>query len=74
VRRSHARLLETSHLVDEHGLVGCPGEGRDVDATRCLHCRELLVAVRASDGHLVEIRCNVPVRPVRSPWDLLAPR
>jgi hypothetical protein len=72
--RVDSRLLDTSHLVDEHGLVGCPRAGQDLDADRCLTCPELLVAVRASDGHLVEIRCNAPVRPARSPWDLLAPR
>jgi hypothetical protein len=69
--RDLGRWIDTSHLVDRHGLVGCPHLGRDVEASRCLTCPERLLVVRDSDGELQEIRCNPPPREVRSPWDLL---
>jgi hypothetical protein len=65
--------LDTTHLVDEHGLVGCPRAGEDVPASRCLSCAELLLAVRDADGQLIEIRCVPPTRTIRAPWDLIQP-
>ena len=64
-----------THLVDEHGLVGCPRLRRDVPVERCLECRELVDALRDPEGHLTEIRCRAEVRPV-SPhehWDPFGP-
>jgi hypothetical protein len=70
--RAHlARGIDTCHLVDREGLVGCPRAGHDVDVSRCLTCSELLLAVRDPDGRLVEIRCSPPPRDVRAPWQLL---
>jgi hypothetical protein len=68
-----ARGLDTCHLVDRDGLVGCPRVGHDVDAARCLTCSELLLAVRDRQGTVREIRCTPPPRDVRTPWDLLGP-
>jgi hypothetical protein len=66
-----ARGLDTCHLVERDGLVGCPRAGHDVAVGRCLTCRELLLAVRDGAGTVREIRCTPPPRDVRSPWDLL---
>jgi hypothetical protein len=74
VRRPLTFHLDTSHLVDTDGRVGCPRAERDVDASACLACAELLLAVRGADGQLVEIRCTPPPRRVHTPWDLLLTR
>jgi hypothetical protein len=68
-----ARGLDTSHVVDDDGLVGCPRAGHDVDVSRCLTCSELLVVVRDHQGDIREIRCTPPPRRVRTPWGLLGP-
>jgi hypothetical protein len=68
-----ARGLDTCHLVDGDGFVGCPRVGHDVDVARCLSCSELLLAVRDRTGVVREVRCTPPPRDVRSPWDLLGP-
>jgi hypothetical protein len=71
VRSSLTRTLETSHLVDEVGLVGCPRRRHDVEASRCLTCAHLLLAVRSADGELTEIRCTPPPGLIRTPWFLV---
>jgi len=65
---------DTVHLVDEHGLVWCPRQSRDVDADRCLTCAELLVGVAEVDGTLREIRCHrPPSTSATTPWAALLP-
>jgi hypothetical protein len=71
MRNPFTSSVDTVHLVDAEGLVGCPRAQRDVAASSCLTCAELLLAVRSADGQLVEIRCTPPSRTVRTPWDLL---
>jgi hypothetical protein len=74
MRSPFVSRLETTHLVDGNGLVGCPQAGSDVPAARCSSCAELLLAVRDADGQLIEVRCVPPSRSIRFPWDLLEPR
>jgi hypothetical protein len=58
------------HLVDPHGLVGCPLRQTDVDVDLCLGCPELLEALTDPDGQVTEIRCRPAMVARRDAFDL----
>ena len=64
-------------LVDAFGMVACAREGRDVTLEHCLACRELIGAIRATDGQVEEIRCRAAARQASrratTVWEPLGP-
>lgn len=52
-------------LVDSFGMVACERQQRDVTLDQCLACRELIGAVRGTNGEVEEIRCRAAVRQAR---------